>query len=73
MNILVKVNKLTDNAIKNTPNVFEMKHPCVTFIAYSDTMKARILESMVRNPNDIKISETDEPARDGEWATEWED
>lgn len=42
------------------------QHP-LTFHAYSDTMKARILESYLKNPDKIVLSLTDEIARDGEW------
>ena len=39
----------------------------LTFHAYSDRMKARILEQMIKSPARIGISFTDEPSRDGEW------
>ena len=42
------------------------QHP-LTFHAYSDAMKARILESYLDNPQKIVLSFTDEPPRDGEW------
>lgn len=42
-------------------------HYPLTFHAYSDTMKARILESYLKNPEKIVLSLTDEIARDGEW------
>ena len=43
-----------------------IQHP-LTFHAYSDTMKARILESYLKSPEKIVLSFTDEIARDGEW------
>jgi hypothetical protein len=42
------------------------QHP-LTFHAYSDAMKARVLESYIKNPDKIVLSFTDEIARDGEW------
>jgi hypothetical protein len=39
----------------------------LTFHAYSDTMKARILEQMIKSPARIGISFTDEPYKNGEW------
>jgi len=43
-----------------------IQHP-LTFHAYSDTMKARILEVYLKNPDSIVLSLTDESPRDGEW------
>lgn len=45
-----------------------LKNP-LTFHAYSDTMKARILETIFlsNHSREIFISVTDEPHRDGEW------
>jgi hypothetical protein len=43
------------------------KNNHLTFHAYSDTMKARILEQMIKSPARIGISFTDEPYRTGEW------
>lgn len=42
------------------------QHP-LTFHAYSDTMKARILESCLRSPGKIVLSFTNDTPRDGEW------
>lgn len=39
----------------------------LTFHAFSDTMKARILENMIKSPARIGISFTDETPRTGEW------
>ena len=39
----------------------------LTFHAFSDTMKARILENMIKSPAKIGISFTDETPRCGEW------
>jgi len=39
----------------------------LTFHAYSNTMKARVLELYLKNPERIVLSFTNEIARDGEW------
>ena len=39
----------------------------LTFHAFSDTMKARILENFIKSPAKIGISFTDEIPRIGEW------
>ena len=54
----------TKSAIES--GFYEIQHP-LTFHAYSDTMKARILESYLKNPDKIVLSFTDESPRDGEW------
>lgn len=45
---------------------FRNQNP-LTFHAYSDEMKARILEQMLKSPAKIGISFTDEEPRTGEW------
>ena len=39
----------------------------LTFHAFSDTMKARILEQFLKSPAKIGLSFTDETPRTGEW------
>jgi hypothetical protein len=39
----------------------------LTFIAYSDAMKARVLENFLKSPAKIDLSFFDGPAKDGEW------
>jgi hypothetical protein len=43
-----------------------IEHP-LTFHAFSDAMKARILENFIKSPAKIGISFCDEPFRVGEW------
>ena len=43
-----------------------IQHP-LTFHAYSDTMKARVLEAYLKNPDKIVLSFTDETPCAGEW------
>lgn len=45
----------------------DMVHHPLTFHAFTDTMKARILESIIKNPGKIVVSFTDETPRTGEW------
>lgn len=45
----------------------------VTFIAFSDTMKARILENFLKSPLKIGISIFDGEAKTGEWHEEIND
>lgn len=42
------------------------KNP-LTFIAYSDAMKARILENFMKSPLKIGLTIHDGEAKDGEW------
>jgi hypothetical protein len=58
---------VTTKSILNSPDL-NLEDP-LTFHAYSDTMKARILESLLKpeTAGKIAVSITDEPARDGEW------
>ena len=46
-----------------------MKNP-LTFIAYSDQMKARVLENFLKSPAKIGLSIYDGPRKDGEWHEE---
>jgi hypothetical protein len=39
----------------------------LTFHAYSDQMKARVLETMIKSTGKVGISFTDESPRTGEW------
>ena len=65
MNIKVQIEKDSINASVN--HGFRKEGEFLTFIAYSDQMKARILESLVRDKTaNIYISETTE-RRNGEW------
>jgi hypothetical protein len=42
------------------------KNP-LTFIAYSDSMKARVLENFLKSPLKIGLTIHDGEAKDGEW------
>lgn len=42
-------------------------HLPLTFIAYSDAMKARIMEKFITGNQQIAISEHTGPKQDGEW------
>jgi hypothetical protein len=44
----------------------KIQHP-LTFHAYSDTMKARVLESYLKYPDKFVLSFTDETPCAGEW------
>jgi hypothetical protein len=74
INLKVQIlNRFTTKSILNSviccdSLVLNLEDP-LTFHAYSDTMKARILESLLKpeNAGKIAVSITDEPARDGEW------
>lgn len=44
----------------------EIKNP-LTFHAFTDEFKARVLEYFLKSPAQIAISITDEDFRDGEW------
>jgi hypothetical protein len=44
----------------------KIQHP-LTFHAYSDAMKARVLESYLKNPDKFVLSFTDETPCAGEW------
>lgn len=46
---------------------FDLAAEPLTFHAYSDSMKARILENFLKSPACIGISFTDETPRNGEW------
>lgn len=70
MNIKVKYHILTTASILNSGLVF--KDPCVCFIAYSQRMKASVLEAMILSPGLVKIDKYDGPAKDGEWLEEWD-
>jgi hypothetical protein len=49
---------------------FEATNEPLTFHAYTDVMKARVLESFMVSPGKIGLSFTDETPRDGEWHEE---
>lgn len=72
--IKVKERKLSTAAVMNCPDLAEagrLVEPTLAFIAYSDEMKAAVLEAMAKNPELIKISIVDFK-RDGEWIEEWD-
>jgi hypothetical protein len=48
----------------------EMVNEPLTFHAYTDAMKARVLESFMGSGGTIGLSFTDETPRDGEWHEE---
>jgi hypothetical protein len=54
-------------SILNTDNFEDSLNKPLTFHAFSDEMKARILENLIKSKCRIGISFTDEPARTGEW------
>ena len=66
----IKVQLIGKVTIKSAilSGIQETNHP-LTFHAYSDTMKARIFEALLKTENKgkIAISITDETPRDGEW------
>jgi hypothetical protein len=49
---------------------FEAANEPLTFHAYSDRMKARVLESFMVSGGTIGLSFTDESPKDGEWHEE---
>jgi hypothetical protein len=49
---------------------FEATNEPLTFHAYTDVMKARVLESFMVSPGKIGLSFTNETPRDGEWHEE---
>lgn len=44
-----------------------IKGQCVTFHAFSDTMKARVLELIAKGNERVLLRVTDETPRTGEW------
>lgn len=59
------VNELKDKTNEQI-NEWLQKNP-LTFIAYSDTMKARVLEQFMKSPLKIGLSIYDGEQKDGEW------
>jgi hypothetical protein len=55
------------SSIVNTNNFTDSYEMPLTFHAFSDLMKARIIENMIKSPCKIGISFTDETPRIGEW------
>ena len=69
----IKVQVINGASVSSVVNTYEQHgdYPVgewpLTFHAFSDTMKARILENMIKSPARIGISFTDEEPRTGEW------
>lgn len=70
MTSIIKVQLIRKVTVKSiiSSGPEKIHHP-LTFHAYSDTMKARIFESLIKPENNgkIAISFTDEKPRNGEW------
>lgn len=67
MNIKVQIfGDISVNSVCGANNLNDCLNP-LTFIAFSDKMKARVLEQFIKSPNKIGLSITDEPNRTGEW------
>lgn len=61
---------LSTRSVIENPEAMDEEFRCqnpLTFHAYSDEMKARILELLIKSPQKIGISFTNESARNGEW------
>ena len=66
MNIKVQIkNRLSTNAI--IASGISKEGDYLTFHAYSDQMKARILENLLNSRSEIYVSICDEARKDGEW------
>lgn len=65
MNIKVQYKETTANAIINSGLPKEDDY--LTFHCFSDQMKARILENLLKSPNEIYITICDDPRKTGEW------
>ena len=64
----IKVQIINGASVKSVvESGFEDAQNPLTFHAFSDTMKARILENFLKSPAQIAISLTDEAPRIGEW------
>lgn len=60
------VNGASVSSVVGASNLNETRNP-LTFHAFSDTMKARILEQFIKSETKIGISFTSEKPRTGEW------
>ncbi len=67
MKIKVQIFKAPSNAALVNPKTKAIDKLPVTFIAFSDQMKARILENFLKSPLKIGISVYDGPDETGEW------
>lgn len=65
LKVQLPVGRLSSNALINS-GFDDAINKCVTFHAYSDRMKARILEKIAAG-GPYSVSITDETPRDGEW------
>lgn len=60
------VNGASVSSVIGASNIDDAKNP-LTFHAFSDAMKARILEQFIKSDAKIGISFTDDKPRTGEW------
>lgn len=64
----IKVQIINGASVKSVvESGFDAAMEPLTFHAFSDTMKARILENFIKSPAKIGISFTNETPRTGEW------
>ena len=67
--MLIKVQIVNSASVKSAleADTIEKTREPLTFHAYSDAMKARMLEQFLKSPAKIGISICDDAPRNGEW------